>query len=101
MTNSYRLGIKKFDWFLSNFTELIALYKSLTVMVTSFLEHKFSWNKCKLEYNIIFPTIKKTERKPFSIREQDHMHCNGSKHYFNNVTYNWSCNIYSLKRELR
>ena len=52
--------------------------------------------KCNLEYNITFPSIKKTGRKPCSIRE----HIIGivvvSKRDFGNVTCVWSCNVYAL-----
>ena len=50
-----------------------------------------------LEYNIIFPTIEKTERKPSSSREQQIIGIvMVSKRDFDNVTYDWNCDIYSL-----
>ena len=48
------------------------------------------------EYNIIFPTVEKTGRKPCSIREQIIGIAMVSKRDFDNVTYDLSCNIYSL-----
>ena len=43
-----------------------------------------------------FPTIEKTEGKPCSIREQIIGMAMVSKHDFDNMTYDWSCNIYAL-----
>ena len=51
-----------------------------------------------LEYNIIFPTIEKTDRKPCSIREQIIGIVMVSKRDFDNVTCIWSCNVYTLWR---
>ena len=49
-----------------------------------------------LEYNITFPSIEKTGRKPCSIRE----HIIGIvivwERDFDNVTCVWSCNVYAL-----
>ena len=44
-----------------------------------------------LEYNIIFLTIEKTERKPCCIREQIISIAMVSIRDFDNVTYDWTC----------
>ena len=49
-----------------------------------------------VEYNIIFPTIEKTGRKPCCIREQIIGIAMVSKRDFDNVTCNWSCSSYAL-----
>ena len=49
-----------------------------------------------LEYNIIFPSIEKTGRKPCSIREHIIGIVMVSKRDFDNVTCVWSCNVYAL-----
>ena len=49
-----------------------------------------------LEYDVIFPTVEKTERKPCCIREQIICITMVSKRDFDNVTYDWSCDIYAL-----
>ena len=69
---------------------LVALYKKLIVIVTSFYVQNLS------EYNIIFPFIEKTGRKPCCIREQMIGIAMVSKHDFDNVTFDWSCNINAL-----
>ena len=49
-----------------------------------------------LEYNIIFPTVEKTGRKPCSVREQIIGIAMVSKRDFDNVTCDWSCSSYAL-----
>ena len=48
------------------------------------------------EYNIIFPTIEKTGKKPCSIREQIIGITMVSKRDFDNVTCERSCSSYAL-----
>ena len=52
--------------------------------------------KKKLEYNIIFLTIEKTERKPCCIREQITDIVMVLEIDFDNLTYVWICNVYAL-----
>ena len=49
-----------------------------------------------LEYNIIFPPLKKTERKPCCIREQIIGIVMASERDLDNVTCVWSLNLYVL-----
>ena len=49
-----------------------------------------------LEYDIIFPTIEKTGRKPCCVREQIIGIVMASERDFDNVTCVWSCNLYAL-----
>ena len=52
--------------------------------------------KLNLEYNITFPSIEKTGRKPCFIREHIIGIVMVSERDFDNVTCVWSCNVYAL-----
>ena len=49
-----------------------------------------------LEYKIILPPSKRLKKKPCSNREQIMGIAMVSERDFDNVTYDWSCNIYAL-----
>ena len=53
-------------------------------------------HKAILEYNITFPSIEKTGRKPCSIREHIIGIVMVSERDSNNVTFVWSCDVYAL-----
>ena len=48
------------------------------------------------EYNIVFPHVEKTGRKPCCIREQIIGIVMASEGDFDNVICEWSCNVYAL-----
>ena len=48
-----------------------------------------------LEYNIVISTTEQTRRKPCCIREQTIGIAMVSKRDLDNVTFDWSCNIYA------
>ena len=66
------------------------------VIIMHYLNSSVVMLNQKLEYNITFPSIEKTGRKPCSIREHIMGIVMVSQCDIDTVTCLWSCNVYTL-----